>query len=559
MRPIRSAVTSTERLTITRTIEYTYDWAAGTMTRTGPDGVETFVQYDVANRVQSYRRGPASSPIMTATYTYSPDDLVDTITFGNGASTHYSRDDARRITAIDHRNAAGTTFLKLEYAYTADDLPASISESDATGILAVVTFTYDARHRLIHEVRQADPATEYDVAYTYDQGGNRLVKIDALNQRRVEYHYDLEDPGTYASRNNRLMYSETFDTSGQSSMWLGSTYYYYNESGNVTRVVDEDAVNFGSFAATRLEYAKNGATVTYVLGETWDVDGPDPDTCPDNYTITFAREFRYDSARARYLNRQLDPVWLMQNPPVFVALSETWTDYDEEEIYGDYQLSGGIPAELDRFELGVAESAGGVTSYDHADLIGTRRRQSVTGGTPSGAVTYTAFGERIAGMNHRYGYAGSWGYQSHSEFPFLHVGYRYYDPGTGRFLQRDPDGITDSLLVYAYVGLVPTDRVDLDGLKWVKVGKFGYRWHDGKRFAKAPLWRRLPGAAARRVPVYLCASAVARTGHAALGKPYEDPVGVIAETVGNLARAATLQIQDWRKRRTHRGVFGGAG
>ena len=77
---------------------------------------------------------------------------------------------------------------------------------------------------------------------------------------------------------------------------------------------------------------------------------------------------------------------------------------------------------------------------------------------------YTAFGEIIAGESDRYGYAGAYGYQSHDDFPFLHVGHRYYDPATGRFLQRDPIGIRGGANVYAYAALVPTIVIDPDGL-----------------------------------------------------------------------------------------------
>jgi RHS repeat-associated protein len=66
--------------------------------------------------------------------------------------------------------------------------------------------------------------------------------------------------------------------------------------------------------------------------------------------------------------------------------------------------------------------------------------------------------------NPRYGYAGAWGYQSQNEFPFLHIGARYYDPATGRFLQRDPIGIVGALNVYEYVGGSPTAKVDPTGL-----------------------------------------------------------------------------------------------
>jgi RHS repeat-associated protein len=93
--------------------------------------------------------------------------------------------------------------------------------------------------------------------------------------------------------------------------------------------------------------------------------------------------------------------------------------------------------------------------------------------------TYTAFGEKVCSLpggdctnttDHRYGYAGAYGYQSTindttgvADFPFLHVGVRYYDPASGRFLQRDPIGIPGGLNVYEYVGNSPADSVDPTG------------------------------------------------------------------------------------------------
>jgi len=68
------------------------------------------------------------------------------------------------------------------------------------------------------------------------------MKTDILMARRVEYHYDLENPALYGSKNNRLMYHETFET--QSETKLSTTWYYYTMAGNVRRIVtlDEDSV-----------------------------------------------------------------------------------------------------------------------------------------------------------------------------------------------------------------------------------------------------------------------------------------------------------------------------
>jgi RHS repeat-associated protein len=356
-----------------------------------------------------------------------------------------------------------------------------------------VEFAYDARDRLIAESREAvDLNTEYNLEYLYDQGGNRTKKIDHQNAIEVQYHYDLEDPALYASANNRLMYYETLDVSGEASSLLATTWYYYNASGNPTRIVTKPEAST-QYSATRLGYAKNGETVTYVLGETWEADGADPNNCPENYDITFAREFRYDSGRARYMNRDLDvstTTGLMHNPPIFSALTETWTDYDGDESYGDYTVGGGSAANALSFELGLASvapwaSAGGIaTNYLHNDLIGTLRDSTSPAGGGESPRVYTAFGEPVTGATTRYGYVGSWGYQSHDEIPFLHVGARYYDPSTGRFLQRDPIGLNAGPNVYAYAFSAPLRFIDPDGLindnSYAPADRLpsGYSWAD---------------------------------------------------------------------------------
>jgi uncharacterized protein RhaS with RHS repeats len=50
---------------------------------------------------------------------------------------------------------------------------------------------------------------------------------------------------------------------------------------------------------------------------------------------------------------------------------------------------------------------------------------------------------------------------------FLHIGNRYYDPGLGRFLQRDPIGIGGGRNVYLY-SVSPARRIDPSGTtSWI--------------------------------------------------------------------------------------------
>ena len=182
-----------------------------------------------------------------------------------------------------------------------------------------------------------------------------------------------------------------------------------------------------------------------------------------DYRVNWAREFRYDGARARYLVRDLDPVAFKTG--TLTVLSETWSDYDGDTLYGDFDPGSG--SSLASHEPGLWRSVGGVDDYLHSDMIGTLRMTTIgsgpSAGTPGLPRVFTAFGEKITGPQDRNGYAGAWGYQAHEEFSFQHVGARYYDPSSGRFLQRDPIGTAGGLNVYAYVFGRPTLEADPSG------------------------------------------------------------------------------------------------
>jgi len=223
---------------------------------------------------------------------------------------------------------------------------------------------------------------------------------------------------------------------------------------------------------------KSGEEVNYVFGEQWrSVGGENDPRC--NEETTYAKEFRYDSPRQRYLVRTLDPVQAQAgNLVTHATIPDEWSDYSGDTIYGDWQVAG-WGYDTRAFQPGLARTDRTVdppvTRYEHTDLLGTSKMDTLNdlGGPSAPRETYTAFGERVCSLNNscpeispfdRYGYVGVHGYQADKDFPFLHVGARYYDPGSGRFLQRDPSGIADGSNVYAYLHNSPTSAVDPSGL-----------------------------------------------------------------------------------------------
>jgi len=110
-----------------------------------------------------------------------------------------------------------------------------------------VDFVYDNRHRLTRETRtkmSVNPAVlEYDIAYSYDQLGNRTVRTDLVAGRQTFYHYDVDlDPNqmTYATHHNRLLSYEVYDTRVTPADLLRTVRYTYYDTGQVSNITVAD-------------------------------------------------------------------------------------------------------------------------------------------------------------------------------------------------------------------------------------------------------------------------------------------------------------------------------
>jgi len=465
---------------INRYFNYDYDDVNGIYERTGPDGQITHMEMDISHRVESVSRSDIS-----AVYTYHANNQVDTITYGNGTRTVYEYDDAERLTQIRHEWLSDQSLiLQLGYCYTADGLVQTIAEDGPDGWSATTTYSYDNRNRLIEEERVG--TQPYHLLYSYDQGGNRLSKADWLTGTVTQYHYDLENPAEYRTKNNRLMYYEVFD-GVELVEHVDYVYDTYGTAvGHPSLIVREvfDPVGPSMLYATDLQYNKRGE-LWFVAQRQWSSD----DEFCDNQEIVHITEFR-GTGRNRYMVRQRD------NEPGLALLvmpgTSQWSDYDGNWIYGDYSVDEDTGDVIDTTAylpgIGWMNTQSSDVMYVHNDQIGSLRAVSTEYGQPIHLVVYTAFGEKVyedGNIETPYQYAGTWGYQLSNQIPFIHIGHRYYDPSTGRFLQRDPIGIQAWPNVYVYVGNNPLLTIDPYGLlSWTgfKTGAAkGYLWITGGR------------------------------------------------------------------------------
>lgn len=212
-------------------------------------------------------------------------------------------------------------------------------------------------------------------------------------------------------------------------------------------------------------------------------------------TKTFAREYRYDGdGRVRYYERDRDPDDLAPIEGV-----EKWREFLGSSVYSDLDVLGTsdpLSSQKSRryvhaadgklvawFDVPDSEHPSGQWHFVHADMLGTTRLVTDGAGNVGSGLAYTAFGE-LAGSafpggpaaSSRYGYCGGWGYEDDtlatlgggSSDPvaglgLLHVGARWYAPGLGRFVQRDPISVAGGVNTYIYTHNLPTIATDPTG------------------------------------------------------------------------------------------------
>ena len=106
--------------------------------------------------------------------------------------------------------------------------------------------------------------------------------------------------------------------------------------------------------------------------------------------------------------------------------------------------------------------------YYHFDALGSTRRLSGASGAFTDSYSCTTWGHSIhysGSTQQPYQYVGQLGYYTHYQdpwLPLLQLGVRFYDPGLGRFTQRDE--IRQDNSRYQYANDRPTYSVDPNGL-----------------------------------------------------------------------------------------------
>jgi RHS repeat-associated protein len=390
-------------------LRYGHDLADRVVWAVYPSGATVRWSRDAQGRIvglsQQAAGAPSPTPVL-ASVSWYPFGPAHVLTYGNGRTQTRQHD---QNYAIDHVNGAGTGGLRLEI--TLDDAGNPISGGTTIGSGRVTRrWRYDDLYRLVGADNSSHVPQE---AWSYDATGNRLSKL--RSGRTSTY--------AYAPASHRLASVDAttrgHDAAGNTTS-AGTAGYLYDDRNRL--------VTYQSGGTTQKQYRYNGR------GE---------------------RVGKYQGTTASQI---------------------VYYVYDEAgRLLGEYDSAGALRREhlwLDDLPVATTDPANGL-AYVEADHLGTPRVLI----DPARDVAIwrwdfynSAFGEHTPTQNpdgdtitttYNLRFPG----QYHDAESKLHYNYfRDYEPGTGRYLESDPIGLSGGISTYGYVSANPlflTDRMGL--------------------------------------------------------------------------------------------------
>ncbi len=424
---------------------------------------------DPLNRITSTTYDSRGRPLRllfpdgsSETNTYDAAGNLSRLDFSGGLSSSFSHDALHRVT-----NATA-----LGFSFDAEDrVTNTVSSSINFGA------AYDPGSRLTN-VTYNNGA--FSVAYTYDSR-DRLVQVrDTLANAQMNFFYDDAGRLTNVTRANGV-----------------AGIYNYNAVGRLTRIREGALID--------LQYAYDGAGLVSSINASAPLSAAPSSGLTNNLTFDAAQQinaagYSYD-ARGRLTNApghsfgwnaasqlvRTDGVTNTYNGAGNVLTRATSTNnirYHYNHAIGRVPIVAEQNASNNQFQRYYVWSPGGkllymidaangnAVYYYHFDLSGSTLALTSSAGAVTDAYAYSPYGllaARTGTSQQPFTYIGRHGVRWDSVAGLYHMRARFYDPGTGRFISRDPLWPTAadplSLNPYSYAANNPLQYVDPMGTK----------------------------------------------------------------------------------------------
>ena len=362
--------------------------------------------YDTYGRLRT-----VSNQSDSFTYGYKPDsNLLASITAPQH-SVSYTYETNRDLMTLLENQVSGTSVSKYEYTYDALSRRKMRTQSGSViNSTSTDTFSYNDRSEVTGSSNSVETVAEWNPTYNYDKIGNRTSSTGLFEANYTSNELNQYSVITAPSAVN----SPTYDLDGNLTSDGGSWMYTWNNENRLQSATDgTTTLNFTYDYQGRLVKKDDGTDIEIYLYDGW--------------------------------NR----IFAISNPESQIETTKSflWG----LDLSGNFQGAGGVGGLLKEGDL-----------YPAFDANGNIMQKLDSEGTTVMSVNYDPFGNIIEGT-----LVGDYGFSTKpliGDLNWYYYGFRYYDPVTGRWLNRDPLGESGGLNVYSFVNNKSTDRYDYLGL-----------------------------------------------------------------------------------------------
>ncbi|MCE9614478.1 MAG: DUF6531 domain-containing protein [Lentisphaerae bacterium] len=482
---------------IANVTQWTYDSAGRVLSEVDALGKPKVAQYNAQGQLQAQtnRRGQKTA------FSYDRQGRL-IATDLNGDPATFAYDPAGRLVGMKDSDS------DYRFAFTADGLLQTVTD----GIIgAPVSYEYDAAGRRVKMMAGVDAVRyAYDahgrlsaiesavgkVAFEYDQFGRRSAMLYP-NGVNTTYSYDklnrLTDLRATGKDGQELArYQYVYDLLGnRTRMTEGAdkvTQYTYDALGRLTTVAEGTNVTAYAYDAVgnRVVETANGVKADYATGKdnqllkagaasfAYDADG---NLVSRSTADGAAYTYQYDAANRMIAASGPSGSATYGYAPNGARVSRAEADkpatrflFDQEAVIAE--ISGNAQSASYLHGPGIdeplAQTRGDATTFYQADGLGSITGLTDAQGAQVAHYTYDAFGtpkETASTVENPYRYTGrEWDGTAGSYFYRA----RFFNPNAGRFLTKDPVGLSQGPNQYAYCANDSVNFVDPSGLMSVR-------------------------------------------------------------------------------------------
>jgi len=471
----------------------------------GSRSVVTAYTYDEAERLNSISTAPTNSTFL---YSYSPvNGLVESVSNTvSGITCSYEYNLMDRATNIAYRASDGSLIRSLEYEYDAASMIARKTINGGTASPPSTSYVYDSLDRLVHESRTADILPAQSKSYSYDLAGNRLSKTEdglvtsctlGIGNRLASTSTSATNTLFVTGTANELIGTDerwgelwvtnlTAGTSGIPSV-NGNSFFaelpaLAGQTNTVKAAIRDRAGNMGyatkdywvgtaggtsstssySYSAAGCLTNLNGVSLEW--DERYRLESVSSATSAVGYTydVLDRRTSRIENGTTNYFVYNNQQVVADLNGSGSMIRSYVWgAGVDNLLSFTDHTTSNTYYAIKDHQNtvIALADETGVVVESYEYDAYGNTK-------------VFDGSGVEMleSALGNRYAFQGR---EIDWDTGLYYFRARWYDPGTGRWLSKDPIGIAGGLNQYVFGGNNPVNKVDPYGQSWGLVAAIG--------------------------------------------------------------------------------------